>query len=238
MKIIFLTMAAAVCVATPAAAQTWRAGSSQSVELQAQIDAGVRNGTISQRELAPLRDSLRQFSLLESQLMVGGLTGTENAALRQRGNALRQQIGFASESRGMGRFGIQDRASWEARYDSEHRAAWEDRYMSERTAAWENRRDGRYGSNGRYDSNGRFDRNGRSDRNDEAERFEISNSGDRFSGDARIGQRVTRRMVELPDQYRGEFRDSDRVYYRYDSERVYEIDRNSGLIVRLFDRVD
>ena len=218
MKTIFLTMAAAICVATPAAAQPWQGrGNQQSVELQTQIDAGVRSGSISQRELVSLRTSLRQLTMLERQLGIGGLTGRENATLRQHGNTLRQQIHFASQTRGgMGRFDHDDRASWDARYDSENRAAWDARYMSDRDAAWNSGRRGMGASS----------------------RFEMSNRGARFAGDVGIGQRASRRMVALPDQYLGEFRDSDEVYYRYDSERVYEIDRDSNLIVRLFDLID
>jgi hypothetical protein len=227
MKIIFLTMAAAISVATPATAQSWQGQRSQSIELQTQIDAGVRSGTISRSELPALRDSLRQLTMLERQLGIGGLTGREHATLQQRGNVLRQQISFASQTRGRfeNRFdsdaGFQNegRAGWEARYDSEHRAAWDDRYISDRNAAWDSGRRG--------DSRFAAD-----------SRFEASNRGDRFAGDVRIGQRASRRMVALPDLYRGEFRDSDQVYYRYDSERVYEIDRNNGLIVRLFDLID
>jgi hypothetical protein len=241
MKTIFLTMAAAICVATPAAAQTWQ-GNQQSVELQTQIDAGVRSGSISQRELPALRTSLRQLSMLERQLAVGGLTGRENATLRQHGNTLRQQIHFASQTRGGagrfdndGRFGSQDRAGWDARYDSENRAAWDARYMSDRNSAWERARQGGLRSDNRFDMDrgDRFDMDNRG-----SSRFAASTRGARFAGDVGIGQRASRRMVALPDQYRGEFRDSDDVYYRYDSERVYEIDRSSNLIVRLFDLID
>lgn len=229
MKIIFLTMAAAIGVATPAVAQPWQGrGNQQSVELQTRIDAGVRSGAISQRELPALRDSLRQLNMLERQLGVGGLTGREHATLQQRGNALRQQIDFASGSRGgMGRFDNDDRASWEARYDSEHRAAWDERYANERRTAWESGRQGGMRSDNRFGVGVRGN-----------DRFESSDRGDRFAGDVRIGQRASTRMVALPDQYRSEFRDSDQVYYRYDSERVYEIDRRSNLVVRLFDLVD
>jgi hypothetical protein len=224
MKTIFLTMAAAICVATPAVAQPWQSrGNQQSVELQAEIDAGVRSGAISPRELVSLRTSLRELSGLERQLGLGGLTGRENATLRQRGNALRQEIHFASQTRAGvrlengGRYDNEDRANWDARYDSEHRAAWDSRYASDRDAAWNSGRQGSFAA---------------------SSRFEASNRGDRFAGDVRIGQRASRRMVALPDQYRGEFRDSDEVYYRYDSERVYEIDRTNGLILRLFDLID
>jgi hypothetical protein len=225
MKIIFLTTAAllAAAPAAPAAAQPWQGMRNESAALQAQIDAGVRNGSISQRELPPLREGLLRLATLERQFSPGGISGRENAMLQQEGNALRQQIEFASAARGQGNgngYGRETdrRAGWEARYDREHRSAWEERYTRDRDAAWDagqGRGDG-YGSNGR---------------------FETSTRGDRFAGDVRVGQRASRRMVALPDQYRGEYRDSDEVYYRYDSDRIYEIDRDSGLITRLFDRI-
>jgi len=220
MKIIYLTTAA-LLAAAPAAAQPWQGQQTQSAALQMQIDAGVRSGAITQRELVPLRESLRQLAMRERQFSPGGISGRENAVLQQEGNALRQQIRFASQGgtrMDNGRYDTDQRAGWEARYDREHRTAWEDRYMRERSAAW----DDRYSRDDRY----------RSDR-----RFEVSSRGDRFAGDARIGQRATQRMVALPEQYRDEYRDSDEVYYRYDSDRVYEIDRSNGLILRLFDLI-
>ena len=229
MKIIYLTTAsrAAVAAAAPAAAQPWQGQRTQSADLQIQIDSGVRSGAISQRELTPLRESLRQLAMRERQFSPGGISGRENAVLQQEGNALRQQIRFASQGSTRadnGRYDTDQRAGWEARYDREHRTAWEDRYMRERSAAWDVRdgRDDRYSRDDRYGSNSRF---------------EVSSRGDRFAGDARVGQRATRRMVDLPDQYRDEYRDSDEVYYRYDSDRIYEIDRSNGLILRLFDLI-
>lgn len=222
MKIIYLTTAA-LLAAAPAAAQPWQGQRTQSAALQVQIDAGVRNGTISQRELVPLRESLRQLAMRERQFSPGGISGRENAVLRQEGNSLRQQIAFASSQRGYGngngRYDTDQRAGWEARYDREHRAAWEERYMRDRHSAWEDR-DGR--DDDRYGS---------------SSRFELSSRGDRFAGDARVGQRATRRMVALPAQYRDEYRDSDEVYYRYDSDRIFEIDRSNGTILRLFDLI-
>lgn len=224
MKTLYLTTAALLAAATamPAMAQPWQGMRFQSVDLQTQIDAGVRTGAISQRELPPLRESLRQLVALERQLSVGGISGRENATLRQHSNSLRQQIGFASRStgNGNGRYDTDRRAGWDARYDSEHRAAWEERYMRDRETAWE-------GGMGREDGYG-YSADGR---------FEASTRGDRFAGDARIGQRASRRMVAVPAQFRDEYRDSDEFYYRYDSDRIYEIDRRSGLIVRLFDLV-
>lgn len=59
--------------------------------------------------------------------------------------------------------------------------------------------------------------------------------GDRFSGDLRVGQHFSDRQVDLPAQYRARYQDNDRSYYRYDADRVYQIDRRSGLILAMFD---
>jgi hypothetical protein len=59
--------------------------------------------------------------------------------------------------------------------------------------------------------------------------------GDRFSGDLRVGQHFSDRLVALPVQYRNRYEDNDRSYYRYDANRVYQIDRSSGLIMAMFD---
>jgi hypothetical protein len=64
------------------------------------------------------------------------------------------------------------------------------------------------------------------------------NRGDRFAGDARIGQRTTYRMAGMPQQYREQFRDDDQVYYRYDDRRIYQVDRRTNLIVGLLDMID
>ena len=225
MKIIYLTTAA-LLAAAPAAAQPWQGQRTQSAALQIQIDAGVRSGTISQRELPPLRESLRQLSMLERQFSPGGISGRENAKLQQEGNTLapadrlrilaarkryRQRPLRHRPARRLGS-ALRPRAS---------RRAGKQRYMRDRSAAWDDR----------------DDRDGRDDRYGSSSRFEVSSRGDRFAGDARVGQRVSRRMVDLPDQYRDEYRDSDEVYYRYDSDRIYEIDRGNGLILRLFDLI-
>jgi hypothetical protein len=66
-------------------------------------------------------------------------------------------------------------------------------------------------------------------------RFAGLQPGDRFSGDARIGQRATPRIVSMPVQYRGEYIDTDQIYYGYDNGRVYQIDRRSEVILALLD---
>lgn len=66
-------------------------------------------------------------------------------------------------------------------------------------------------------------------------RFAGLHPGDRFNGDARIGQHATTRIVDLPAEYRGQYVDDARVYYGYDNGRVYQIDRKSQMILALLD---
>jgi hypothetical protein len=227
MKTIFPTLAAfaVLAAAAPAAAQPWADHgdsdhSTRSGELQMQIDAGVRSGSISRAELPMLRTGLQQLVRLERQYGAGGISGREHASLQQRSNALRQQIDLAERTGGRydtaGRFDREGRATWEAGYDRDHRAAWNERYERERTAAW----DGRFGADGRLASGERFDR---------------PNRGDRFNGDVRVGQRYSARMVALPAEYRIEYRDTDNFYYGFDDDRIYQVDRRTGLILGLLD---
>jgi hypothetical protein len=66
-------------------------------------------------------------------------------------------------------------------------------------------------------------------------RFAGLHPGDRFSGDARIGQQATARIVSMPARYRKDYVDTDRVYYGFDNGRVYQIDRQSRTILALLD---
>lgn len=66
-------------------------------------------------------------------------------------------------------------------------------------------------------------------------RFAGLHPGDRFNGDVRIGQHASARMVNLPAEYRGQYVDDGRVYYSYDNGRVYQVDRQSQMILALLD---
>jgi hypothetical protein len=68
-------------------------------------------------------------------------------------------------------------------------------------------------------------------------RFAGLHPGDRFSGDARIGQHVTPRIMGIPVQYRNDYVDTDHVFYGYDDGRVYQIDRKTQMILALLDIV-
>jgi hypothetical protein len=66
-------------------------------------------------------------------------------------------------------------------------------------------------------------------------RFAGLHPGDRYVGDARIGQYATTSIIAMPVQYRDEYVDTDRIYYGYNDGRVYQIDRQSRMILALLD---
>src|SRR5690348_14719717 len=68
-------------------------------------------------------------------------------------------------------------------------------------------------------------------------RFAGLHPGDRFSGDARIGQHITPRIVSMPVQYLADYVDTDQFYYGYDNGRVYQIERKTQMILALLDIV-
>jgi len=103
MKKIVMTLAAlsTLSIAVPAAAQ-YRGGNldNRIENLQDQIQAGVRRGTISRNEAQPLRTRLRNLTRLERQFSRGGFSRREQDILQQRIRNLRQQIRHAERSRG------------------------------------------------------------------------------------------------------------------------------------------
>ena len=66
-------------------------------------------------------------------------------------------------------------------------------------------------------------------------RFAGLRPGDRYRGDARVGQHIGPSMVNLPPEYRAQYVDDARVYYGYDNGRIYQIDRQSQMILALLD---
>lgn len=88
-------------------------------------------------------------------------------------------------------------------------------------------RDERIGENDRgKDGDRRWEGYSQTDRRD--------TRGDRFNGDVRVGQRFSDRQIALPTQFRARYQDSDASYYRYDEDRIYQIDRRTGLIMAMF----
>jgi hypothetical protein len=188
MRPIYMIIAGvAVCaLATPASA-AWQ-DRTYSNQLQVQIDAGVRQGTISRRESIGLRQDLGRLVRLERRFSPNGISGPEHAQLLQRSTALAKEIRIASGDYG-------------------HRGTPQATWASGNI-------------NGHWVADARF---------------AGLHPGDRFEGDARVGQHVTGRILSMPVQYRHEYVDNDQVYYGYDNGRVYQIDRKSRMILALLD---
>jgi hypothetical protein len=177
---------AAVSLATSAAAQ-WGGDRTYSHQLQVQIDAGVRQGTISRTESIGLREDLRRLVRLERQFSPSGISGREHATLMQNSSSLATEIRNASRDNNL---------------------------RGDQAAGWDSCAiDGSYAD----------------------PRFAGPNPGDRFYGDTRIGQHATARILEMPAHYRADYVDNDRIYYGYDNGRIYQIDRQSRMILALLD---
>jgi hypothetical protein len=243
-KIIFIVLAATTAMAAaPASAQsvghgghTYGANSNIEVradQLQMRLQAGIRSGAITRAEAMPLRDQLRQLTRLESLYARDGISGRERADLQHRINSIRQGIRMAERS-GDSRYGRDD-----DRYgrDDDRYGRGADRYD----------RDDRYGrGDDRYDRGddryGRGDVDRGYDRNDDGDYRQSDGRGvvgqimDRVTGNGalRVGQRASANLGSVPYAYRGQYRDSDSVYYRSDSRNIYQIDAPTQTVVRVY----
>jgi chromosome segregation ATPase len=103
----FLAMAvaaSALAVAAPASAQAWQSINQRQANLDARIDAGVRNGSLTRTEAARLRAEFHALARLEARYRASyGLSYAERADLDRRFDALSARIRY--ERRDDDRFG-------------------------------------------------------------------------------------------------------------------------------------
>lgn len=95
----FLALAAAasaLALAAPASAQVWQSINQRQANLDARIDGGVRDGSLTRAEAMRLRGQFQQLSRLEASYRYsgGGLSLSERADLDRRFNALSSQIRY------------------------------------------------------------------------------------------------------------------------------------------------
>lgn len=99
----FLAIAAAVgalAVAAPASAQTWQSINQRQATLDARIDAGVRDGSLTRSEAVRLRSQFRDIARLEAHYRASyGLSLAERRDLDRRFDALSAQIRFERHDR-------------------------------------------------------------------------------------------------------------------------------------------
>jgi hypothetical protein len=189
--------------------------------LQSRIEAGVRSGAITGTEAAPLREQLRNLQRLERRYAAGGFTQLERTQLQPRIQSLRQQIATAERN---------DYARPRPRQDY----------------AWGNDdRDARYGDNGLYEDDGygdrrrdrdQYDRDGYDDAGRDDDRTYDRDYGreeDRYG--ARVGGRVPGHYGGVPYELRDDFPETMPYTYRFWDGRVFQVERRTGLIVRIYD---
>src|SRR6185369_7532608 len=93
----FLAMAvaaSALAVAAPASAQVWQNINQRQAQLDARIDAGVRDGSLTRQEAIRLRGEFRNLASLEARYRINGLSYGERADLDRRFDALSSQIRY------------------------------------------------------------------------------------------------------------------------------------------------
>lgn len=164
---------------------------------------------------------------LDGGMQSGAITRREAMPLRTSLNELiRMERSF-----GRNGFNRSERNTLELRSASLHRMILRAERNGNRTAIAFDRNDSR--DEGRDFAESDF--RGKDGKDDSIGTDRRDTPGDRFAGDLRVGQRFSDRQVALPMQYRARYRDSDASFYRYDDERIYQIDRSSGLIMAMFD---
>jgi hypothetical protein len=119
-KLLAMAVAAgALAVAAPASAQVWQSINQRQAQLDARIDAGVRDGSLTRQEAYRLRSEFNDLARLEARYRVDGLSFGERADLDRRFDTLSQQIRYQRNDdqsrgydRGYGRGGYNRGDEW------------------------------------------------------------------------------------------------------------------------------
>lgn len=85
--------------ALPAAAAPWQSINARQARLDARIDQGVRNGTLTRNEAYRLRGEFRQIAGLERRYRANGLSNWERRDLDHRFDLLSARIRYDRHDR-------------------------------------------------------------------------------------------------------------------------------------------
>jgi hypothetical protein len=110
MKALILSLGAAAVLATalPAAAQSWDRPGFRDNSIEQRIDRGLRDGSLTRREAASLRDQLENIHRLEWRYGRDGISAREARDLDSRYAQLNQRLRFERNDRDT-RYGWNDR---------------------------------------------------------------------------------------------------------------------------------
>ena len=217
---------AALAIATPASAQVGNVirdglasilgGGGASIngrlnDLNLHIQTSYQRGDISRTEAARLQAEVTDLSRREQAYRSDGLSRDERNDLQQRLQVLEGRIQQAGYNR-------DDRYDRDDRYGRDNR---DDRYDRDDDR---DDRDDRWSDNDRrYDG-----------RNGCPPGLAKKNNGCQPPGQAmRTGERYGNQYARVPASYGERYRDTQRYLYRYNDGRIYQVDRRSGLIVRV-----
>lgn len=103
--LVMAVAASALAVAAPASAQVWQSINQRQANLDARIDAGVRDGSLTRQEAFRLRSEFNDLARLEARYRADGLSYGERADLDRRFDSLSQQIRYQRND-------DQDRGGW------------------------------------------------------------------------------------------------------------------------------
>jgi hypothetical protein len=259
MKKLLLTLAAlpAATMAVEASAQTYVNNNAsvtiqnQIVQLQSQLDNGVRAGAVDATEARRLRQDIRQLNRLQRQYSAGGLTTVEWNALQQRVGTLNQQLQMAANGYGNQPYGNA------YGYNQQQQG-----YYGQQQGYYANNGNA-YGNNGvAYDQYGRPVANGYYGQGGPYVPAPRSNGIGNVlggvlgnvvggggggaggilgsilgNGGLNVGTVITSvlgsALGNVPSNYSNQYQGNGQTYFRTDGQRVYEIDARTNTVVRV-----
>jgi len=121
-KLLIMAVAAgALAVAAPASAQIWQSINQRQAQLDARIDAGVRDGSLTRQEAVRLRGEFNDLSRLEARYRADGLSFGERADLDRRFDSLSSQIRYQrNDNQDRSNRGDNDRGYGRGGYNNGH----------------------------------------------------------------------------------------------------------------------
>jgi len=197
-------------------------------QLQTDLQAQVRAGTITRGEARPIRERLRELRRLQAQYGANGLTWTERRDLQVRIRDVRSQINYAARN-DLVRYGAN-------MWIDNNRDGIDDRDIN---------RDGiidrAYGANSSY-QNGYYGQGGPIEPIVQCtpQRGGIAGVLSSVLGTSngycglQVGQQVTGGLYAVPYQYQNMYRDGNGVYYRSDGRAIYQIDARTHVVTRVY----